>query len=204
EFDEFSIGLGWQHIFEDHSGRKLKNWPDGLYTLEFSTKNEDRLLNGFVIEFVATDDQSGPIVIDTVNNIPHTGGDDYFRNYIYSMGWTSHQRTIGTPFISSPAFYSHKEDPQEIINNRVRAIHFGLSGDAGFLNYRVLFSNTLNKGTYKNELEPHSRDIMLLLNLWKEDILLKNSELHLDVALDRGDFYGNNFALMMRWIKNWN
>lgn len=200
-FDDFSIGITWQNIFEDNSGRKLRNWPDGLYSLELKTKNKEKWLNGIVLEYLASAYQSGPIIIDTVNNIPYTGGDNYFRNYIYQMGWTSHQRTIGTPFISSPAFYSDEGEPMQIINNRVNAIHLGLSGDMGFFNYIILISNTINKGTYADEFEPHSRDMMLLLNLWKEDLLLKNSVLQLDIGIDRGDFYGNNFGLMLRWMK---
>ncbi|MFW5872439.1 MAG: capsule assembly Wzi family protein [bacterium] len=204
DFSEQTVGLNWQHIFEDNSGRRLKNFPDGLYSLWFKSEDDEDFISQAVIEFIATDNQSGRRRSDTtINTPPPTGDDDYFRNYIYLMGWTQDLRTIGTPFITSPVFHSDEDDPDRVINNRVRAMHIGFGGNLGFMKYKILYSHTINKGRYRIEFNPAAIDNMLLVNLNKEDLFIDNSIIHFEFGFDRGDFYGNNIAFMLRWVQKW-
>jgi hypothetical protein len=76
-----------QHFFEDNSGLKFQNWPDGLYGLEFSSSQFF-----FLAEYLNTKNQSG--------SIHPPGLDSYYWNMIYSSGWTYNNQTIGNPYIN--------------------------------------------------------------------------------------------------------
>jgi len=193
---DFDLGFYWESVFEDNSGRKLRNFPDGLYGFNIKNKNQKSLISDLVVEFLATDNQSGPVIIDSVTNIPPTGGDNYFRHYIYSMGWSSHLMTIGTPFITSPIYKAISD------NNRVRALHFGLKGMIKNVNYKLLYSHSLNKGTYSHSLIPPQDNNSILVSLLLKDILIENSVFHIEYAMDLGKFYGDNFGLLLKWEYN--
>jgi hypothetical protein len=94
------IGVYWQTIFEDSSGKAFQNIKDGLWGIYIHTKSKDRIINGFLYEFINTKDQSGQYMeywlLDGIkyrNKIPggvyhYAGGnDDYFNNNgIYRFG----------------------------------------------------------------------------------------------------------------------
>jgi hypothetical protein len=81
------LKLYHQHFFEDNSGLKFKNWPDGLYGLEFSNSKFF-----FLAEYLNTKKQSG--------SIHPPGLDSYYWNMIYTAGWTYNNKTIGNPYIN--------------------------------------------------------------------------------------------------------
>jgi hypothetical protein len=186
------LGFYWESVFEDNSGRKLRNFPDGLYG--FSIKNNRKsLISGILFEFLATDNQSGPVIIDSASNIPPTGGDNYFRHYIYSMGWSSHLMTIGTPFITSP-IYNLQND-----NNRVRAVHLGLNGEFKSMKYKILYSFSNNMGTFGQPLSPSLTKNSFLVSLFIKDVFYQHSNLIFDYGMDFGGFQANVFGILLSW-----
>ena len=80
------------------------------------------------------------------------GWDNYFNHYIYQSGWTYNNRMIGNPLFTvgkNPGRYS---DGIYIINNRIKAHHFGLAGKIRHnANYRILFTYSKNYGTYPDK-----------------------------------------------------
>jgi Capsule assembly protein Wzi len=197
--ESFDLGLYWESVFEDNSGRRLRNFPDGLYGFNIKTKNQKSLISNVLVEFLATDNQSGPIVIDSLTNIPPTGGDNYFRHYIYSMGWSSHLMTIGTPFISSPIYKKTGDNEVYFDNNRIRAVHCGLNGMIKSLNYKVLYSHSVNKGTFGQPFIPSLTNNSIQVSFLLKNIIFEHSVFHLEYAMDIGEFEGNNFGLLLSW-----
>lgn len=110
--------------------------------------------------------------------------------------------TIGTPLISSPIYTASEESYGAIINNRVRAFHIGLGGSHKAINYKLLYTHTLNKGTYSSSFNPPYNDNSVLISLSFEDFWIENSSLHIDFGIDIGEFYGNNYGLMISWKKS--
>ncbi len=127
EFSEFRVELLYNHLFEDGSGRRLGNTPDGRYGIYMEMKDRNRIINSFIYEFYYTEHQS-----HTTTGVD--GADNYFNNTIYRSGWTFENRVLGVPF-----FTVNPEEPG-IINNKFKAHHIGIGGD---------FSNTWNTWPYK-------------------------------------------------------
>ncbi len=60
--DKFSLTAYYRSIFEDGSGRKSENAPDGLYGLYFKNKKgENPFIQSALVEFYHTTDQSGSL-----------------------------------------------------------------------------------------------------------------------------------------------
>lgn len=111
-----SVILYHDHPFEDGSGTRLQNFPDGIWGVYFKTndKDYDNFLKGLVFEYFQTTNQSG-------DPSDPSGADNYFRSGVYRSGWTYDGNIIGFPFISMD------ETGLEIGNNRVRGFHLGIS-----------------------------------------------------------------------------
>lgn len=193
------VGLDWRSFFEDKSGGEWDNYPDGLYSLSYQSNNKNSMVSEILFEWVLTDHQSGPPGIDTTGNHPPPGNDNYFNHGIYLMGWTERGRTIGTPFITSP-LYGERTD---IVNNRVRVFHAGVAGGMGQLKYSFSYSRMLSKGTYQESFSSIKKDKFFLLSFSMNDLIFANSMVEVDLSIDRGQFYGNNYGLMFTFIKNW-
>lgn len=136
----------YEHYFDDHSGMIFRNFPDGLWGVEWTT-SEKGLLTGVVGEYVCTTSQSGPFLWDENEYIPVqvSGGDDYYGHAAYP-GWTYWGRTIGNPFLTSPGYNS--DGYMGFRNTRVRACHLGLEGYFGEnIGYRLLAGYAKGWGT---------------------------------------------------------
>jgi hypothetical protein len=209
------LGFYWQTIFEDSSGRELRNIRDGLWGIYIHTNNKDRFINGLVYEFINTTDQSGEyltywLLNGTKYSYPVSGGeqhwaggdDDYFNNGIYQSGWTYHDMTIGTPLITSPAILKATGNTSEYIrNNKVLCHHIGLEGKYRNLQYRLLSSWYLNFGTNSSPLEPAISQYSFMLQTEIVDKLPWGISASLCLGIDHGEFYGNNTGFRISFIK---
>ena len=143
--------LTFQHDipFEDKSGMRFLNFPDGVNTLNFSFRNRDRWVTDILLEYVYTKWQSGPHHNDPDNpEIVLGGNDSYFNNGEYRSGWTYYGKTIGLPLLTP---MPENEDGMVlgVSNNRVSAWHFGIRGKAArLIPYRFLFTYSRNFGQY--------------------------------------------------------
>jgi hypothetical protein len=115
-----------EHPFEDGSGTRLANFPDGVWGVFFRPE-ENILITAVLYEYIDTTDQSF-----------YTGGsgqDSYFNHRVYKSGWTYDGLTIGLPFITPP------------VNNSVRAHQFGITGSIKKVEITLKASAVQSNGT---------------------------------------------------------
>ena len=140
--------LYFEHPFEDESGaRWLLNEFDGLYGINIKQKKIPYLHN-ITYEYLNTMNQSGS---EGASDSTY-GWDNYYNHYIYQYGWTNKGRVIGNPLFTIGSNEGRYGERQYIINNRIKAHHFGFQGeifDRGA--YKILFTYSENFGTYPDE-----------------------------------------------------
>ncbi|HEA30872.1 MAG TPA: hypothetical protein ENH91_12930 [Leeuwenhoekiella sp.] len=141
----FDLKLYHQTIFEDTSGRELRNFPDGVWGIYLQPKNK-KFIDALLYEFVQTVSQSGKFIPPPNGNF--RGGDNYFSNGIYQSGWTYKNRIIGLPFIIP------QEDGTGIQINRSFVHHLGIAGSVNTINYSLKASFVRNLGTYNAPINP--------------------------------------------------
>ena len=107
-----------EHPFEDGSGTRLANFPDGVWGVYFQPENNS-LVTGFLYEYVTTLDQSGSFGV---------GQDNYFGNRGYRSGWSYDSVIIGLPFIINDPELQLDSNTIAIVNNRVEVHHLGVAG----------------------------------------------------------------------------
>ena len=154
---DYKVQILYNHLFEDGSGRMLRNTPDGRYGV-FISKNEDhKFVNSFMYEFYYTKDQSDV-------NITSDGSDNYFNNNLYRSGWTYESRILGVPFITLDA------DRFRINNNKIIAHHIGISGYVNDLPYKFLTSYRKNYGAKgaRNFIQNDVLSTYLDIKIWKD------------------------------------
>lgn len=210
----FKMGLYWQTIFEDGSGEAYRNIKDGLWGFYLHTKDKNKLVNGFVYEFINTTDQSGPShdefwELDGVRyDYPISGGeyhigggnDDYFNNGIYQFGWSYKNMTIGTPLISSPAIL-HGDKYDYIRNNKVTGHHLGFEGIMKGIAYKVFYTYYINSGTNFYPISPNKPQHSILLETYISNKLPWGIDASLKGGIDIGTMYGNNLGVQISLIK---
>jgi len=147
---EFKNGLGdfsiyHEHPFEDGSGTRLANFPDGVWGIYFKPDNQ-KIISSVLYEYINTVDQSG--------NTSTSGFDGYFGNNIYRSGWTYEENIMGAPFILFDKNVEITGDNTPYISNRSKVHHFGVIGD--FKNFQWKLKSTVAKymGTYRRPFTP--------------------------------------------------
>jgi len=126
-----------EHPFEDGSGTRLANFPDGVWGVYFQP-TESKVFSGIVYEFITTNNQSKGGV----------GADNYFSNSIYRSGWTYEGNAIGLPLILIDPDVEVTAINSPIISNRVISHHFGLTGTVKEVLWQLKSSFVKNLGTY--------------------------------------------------------
>ncbi len=207
--NRLKTGIYWQTIFEDRSGWYWGNRNDGLWGIYLHLKEENHLINGLVYEFINTTDQSGTHVAYWLLNgvryyTPVNGGaihvsggnDDYFNHYYYRYGWTYHDMTIGTPFITSPAISNNNESESEYIpNNKITGHHMGFEGEYRNIHYIWFFTYYVNYGTNAYPFDVPLSQFSMLIQAQFRDILPWDMIAGFSFGYDRGKMYGNNTGL---------
>ena len=135
---DFSIY--YDHLFEDGSGTRYANFPDGLWGLIYTPKNK-KIITHLLYEFATTLDQSGTTGV--------SGFDNYFSNNLYRSGWTYEQTIIGLPFILVDKNIEITNLTSPIVSNRVQVHHIGISGMYKALNWKVKSAFATHYGTYR-------------------------------------------------------
>lgn len=159
-FSHYDLSLIYNTIFEDFSGIKLRNTPDGRYGIYLKDQQPDKWVQAIMYEYYFTRNQS--------KNYPTTDGkDNYFNNHLYRSGWTYENRIIGLPF------FMLDEDRFRVAHNNIVAHHLGLTGKA-FLHYpyKLLASYRGNYGAKGGTSKPVEQIISTYLdvNVWQEFI----------------------------------
>ena len=159
----FDMTFQYDKPFEDDSGRRFRNFPDGVWTLQFVLKDRDGWISDVTCEVINTTWQSGdlhdrPATEEEMKGqdkddpyygkVVLGGRDDYFNNHVYRSGWTNFGRIMGLPLIL-PGIPGADGYVSRIVNNRVRGYHLGLEGlISRRLPYRFKATYTENFGCY--------------------------------------------------------
>lgn len=185
-FSHFNISLFYNTIFEDFSGIKLRNTPDGRYGIFIEDQEQNKWVEAFVYEFYFTRNQS--------KNYPTIDGkDNYFNNHLYRSGWTYENRIIGLPFILL------NEDGIGVAHNNIVAHHIGITGDAYFIYpYQFLASYRANYGAKAGTSKPIERIISTYLdvNLWQDFV-----KVNIQLGADLHSSESSNFGIGLRISK---
>ena len=176
EFDDFSASFIFNNLFEDGSGSRVANFPDGRYGIFLEMKQKEFIINSLMYELFYTKDQSqtGPHLYD-----------NYFNNFLtYESGWTFHERIIGAPFFTYDPLLGR------VTNNKFSAHHLGFGGNLGSyyspFPYKVLLSYRDNEGTYRYDVIPSDREPEILSTYFTTR--LYNSDVEYDIPRLTLDF----------------
>jgi hypothetical protein len=199
------VGVYRQDIFEDGSGGRMKNFPDGLWGIFWEVGAKNSWVEAILYEYLQTTDQSGS---SHENDEKILGGDDnYFNHGVYQSGWTHHRMTIGTPFITSPLYYQNIDHGgnHRIWNNRVRVHHLAIMGKLPFdMDYRIRISYGENLGIYGSTISiPSVFVIDQPIVQWSGradlyyDAPFAGATINLGIAFDKGKMYDDNFGVIL-------
>lgn len=140
--------LRFHHIFEDGSGKRMRNGSDGMIRMELIRKesksgNQHPLISAFIYEYYNTTNASGWGTTDAPNpgqafdefGFRYGGRDSYFTNFIYRSGWTYRDQAINSPFFMTDSEAERWAPEGQEIQGRgiasgsILAHHIGFSGD---------------------------------------------------------------------------
>ena len=140
----YDFSLFWNSIFEDGTGQRVVNIPDGRYGLFIKTEESLQWVSSFIYEFYYTKHQSQ----STLG--PHKF-DNYFNNGVYRSGWTYEEKVIGTPFFTTNYYQDDYYNGNVTIgNNSFIAHHVGIAGVAfEQFPYKILSSYRRNYGHHR-------------------------------------------------------
>lgn len=203
-FKHANVEVYWQNIYEDkpiHPMYKTYNQEDGLWGLSLKFINY-KPLNRLVLEFLSTTDMSGPW--HDLDGLIYGGSDSYYNNGVYPNGWSFYGMTQGNPWLTSPKYNPNYEGGQvSFINNKVRLYHVAGTGSIGLLDYTAVLAYSRNYGTSKHISLPIvcKEQFSWLLNTEMPCPYIKQTRLTMSFSGDRGEQYGNNYALLLglRW-----
>lgn len=182
----------YNHIFEDGSGLKMGNFPDGRYAVYFED-NRDTFwgtswLKAFMYEFYYTKNQSR----DRVSSA-EDGADNYFNNNLYRSGWTYRNQVIGVPFILL------NENRFRIGTNILTVHHLGLRGKAfDEYPYRFLLSYRKNYGV-KDSFFAETREVFS--TLLEVELINRDYNLKAQIGADIQFQENSNFGIGLNFSK---
>ena len=182
----------YNHIFEDASGMKGGNFPDGRYAVYFED-NRDTFwgtswLKAFMYEFYYTKNQSRGR-----KSSEEDGADNYFNNNLYRSGWTYNKQVLGMPFILL-------NDIRFRIGTNITTVHhLGLKGMAfDKVPYRLLLSYRKNYGV-KDSFFSETREV--LSTLIEVNLVNDNYNLKAQFGADISSYEDTNFGVGLNFSK---
>lgn len=133
-----------EHPFEDGSGTRLVNVPDGVYGLQWSPK-EKKIVEMIVYEYLDTSDQSG--------RDGGRGFDGYFGNSVYRSGWSYEKNILGFPFFIYDRELVLDGVNSPIASNSTKAHNLGIAGTAYGVHWRFKTTYVRNSGTLRQPFD---------------------------------------------------
>ena len=216
--DSFDFTFQYDKPFEDGSGARLQNMPDGVWTLKLNFKDRKAFVTDFVYEYINTTWQSGPLHDRPATDeemkeqdpsdpfygkVSLKGRDNYFNNSMYRSGWTYYGRVIGLPLIGGMA-YEEDGTVAGILCNRVRAHHVGIGGnlseDVPYI-FKATYSR--NYGRYDQGENSIYSNVPWQLSLALEAGIPRNMtglpvDLTVGVYSDLGQLYQDSFGFVLK------
>ena len=161
----------YNSIFEDGSGSRLANFPDGRYGLFWKSEEKDRLVNSAIYEYYHTKDQS--------HDVNRWGADNYFNSSFYTRGWAYQNKVIGSPL------FTYDPEINKVINNKFSAHHIGIGGGFNYkfvaYPYKLLITYLRKDGTYLQRYIPKRDEIYLNYNM---QLLQKPFDLRINLGAE--------------------
>lgn len=168
------------HLFEDGSGTRFANFPDGVWGAKYQFKQyRDLILN---YEYVDTRNQSG--------SRGRSARDNYFSNSVYRSGWTYEGAILGLPF-----FELNQETGLGISNNRVVAHHLaGSIKPSSRISLVGKLTYLVRKGTFAAPIIPNER---FLLAFGQIDYKVWSGLMSLQGGYDMTNLDTDNFGISL-------
>ena len=210
-------GDGWklrgyyEHFFEDRSamfgvthpvslsGEQLLYiypWKDGLWGIE-ATLPSNPVAGNVVFEFINTRYQSGPVQHERSSLIPlQISGGDYYFNHSSYVSWNHYGRSIGTPIALSPLY--NVNGNLAIPYDRFRTFHFGFGNTIGAWQWRGLFTQSTNWGSYYAPLSRPAKQWFGLIETSWTPTHLKGWTLMVAFAFDKSELTHGDTGYQMR------
>jgi len=187
-FGKYKVEIIYNSLFEDGSGKRLRNTPDGRYGIFIANKETGKWIDAFMYEFYYTKHQSTTISQEDFI-------DNYFNNSVYRSGWTYENRILGVPFITLD------ENRIEINNNTIIAHHFGMDGYIfNKIPYKLISSYRKNYGRWgRNNLRSDILSTYLDLNVW-QNVVDVNVQVGADFSSTASPNFGGGFQLSKRFF----
>ena len=196
----FSLSAYLENFYDDFSGMGKQNGMDGLWGIEYKS-TETAYINGLVLEYYQTTNQSGPLHGIDFSIVKKTGGSDNYYNHDNYPGWVHWGMAMANPLITSPIY--NKNGDLAFLYNRVKAIHLGWSGDiTKEWTYRAKLSFNRTWGTpfkpIPEILENFSTfaEFKYVPNKWQGWSFIGSA------AFDIGDIYGDNLGFQLNIHKS--
>lgn len=193
---EFELSAYLENFYDDFTGMGKFNGMDGLWGLEWKM-TKPSVIDGVVIEYYQSTDQSGPMHGIDNSVVKKTGGaDDYYNNDWYP-GWVHWGMTMGNPLVASPIY--NGDGYMAFKYNRVRALHLGFGGKVRE-GWRYVAKLSFNR-TWGTPFRP-TPSILENFSIFAAAYYTPTKRLpgwsfKAGLALDMGDIYGNNVGLQL-------
>lgn len=200
QLNKFSLSVYLENFYDDFSGMGKLNGMDGLWGIEYKANNP-QVINGIVLEYYQTTNQSGPLHGIDYSIVKKTGGADDYYNSTWYPGWVHWGMTMANPLVASPIY--NKNGNLGFRYNRVKAVHLGWSGDISKeWTYRAKLSFNRTWGT------PHEPipEILENFSTFAEFKYVPNKwqgwSFTGSAAFDIGDIYGDNLGFQLKIHKS--
>lgn len=186
----FDFQFLYNHIFEDASGMKMGNFPDGRYAL-YIEDNRDTFwgtpwLKALMYEIYYTKNQSRDRLSSS-----NDGPDNYFNNNLYRSGWTYKNRVIGTPFILLT------NERFRIGTNILLVHHLGMKGKIfNKTPYKFLISYRKGYGA-----KFYSQKKESLSTLFEFDLIDSDYKVKAQIGADINSHQDSNFGVGINFTK---
>ena len=159
--------------------------------------NHKQVINGFVLEYYQTTNQSGPMHGVDFTVVEKTGGaDDYYNNEWYP-GWVHWGMTMANPLIASPIY--NKDGDMSFKYNRIRALHLGWSGDiSNEWTYLAKLSYNKTWGTPFKPIPNILENFSTFASVFYTPHKWKGWRFNASIAFDIGEIYGDNLGCQLK------
>ena len=224
DYERWGISVYADHFFEDQSSMFFLDYDGYGSGEQWNEKQQSRyflydlkdimlgmelrladnpFLNAFVLEYLYTKYQCGPIYHDHTQSISdHVCGIDNYYNHALQPGWQHWGQVMGNPLYRSPIYNDDNQITVE--NNRFWAWHFALSGNPIGLHYRFLCSLQEGLGTYHHPYTNPEMNLSMMLEVGRQfpaTSPLAGWSVKGAVGMDAGDLLGHSLGLQFTIAK---
>lgn len=196
KFSQCSLSVYLENYYDDFSGMGKLNGLDGLWGLEYKSRKK-QAINGLVLEYYQTTNQSGPLHGIDNSIVKKTGGADNYYNNVWYPGWVHWGMNMANPLVASPIY--NTDGDMTFKYNRIKAFHLGWKGDINSnLSYRAKLSYNQTWGTPFVPIVDIRENFSTFAEVIYFPRKFKGWRVAFSGAFDIGQIYGNNVGMQMK------